>query len=99
MKSLLNALFCILCGFSLNAQVDYNANEIVAPFEGHFRTAVNLGSYTSFTQENLADLAAGNVDEGIRGAGVKALRTGMFDNYTAFAGFNEQLPVYQHFEY
>ncbi len=99
MTSLHTTLLFLFFSVGMTAQISYTANDVVTPFDGFFRPACNLGSYTSFTTENLADLAAGNPDEGIRGVGVKALRPGMFENYTAFAGFQEQIPAYQHFEY
>ena len=99
MNKVHTTLLFLLLSIGMSAQISYTANDVVTPFDGYFRPACNLGSYTSFTTENLADLAAGNPDEGIRGVGVKALRPGMFESYTAFAGFQEQIPAYQHFEY
>jgi PKD repeat protein len=99
MNSVHTTLLFLFFSIGMTAQISYTANDVVTPFNGFFRPACNLGSYTSFTTENLVDLAAGNPDEGIRGVGVKALRLGMFESYTAFAGFQEQIPAYQYFEY
>ena len=91
--------FVFLLAIHLQAQVNYTAKDVVTPYDGHFRPACNLGSYTSFSSQNLADLAAGNSELGVRGVGVKALRPGMFDEFTTIKGYDDQLPVYDHHKY
>ncbi len=86
-----------LLSLSLLAQPNFTANDQVVPYDGHFRPTVNLGEYTSFSEEELADLAAGNTDLGVRGVGAKALRPGLFEEFVQSEGYDSKLDEYEHF--
>lgn len=87
----------ILCSVLTWAQPNYTANDQVDPYDGFFRPAVNLGEYTSFNEIQLADLAAGNPEIGVKGIGAKALRPGLFEDFVEFAGYDSKLNEYFHF--
>lgn len=88
---------CLCLPYILLAQPNYTANDQVTPYNGHFRPSVNLGEYTSFSEEALADLAAGNPALGVRGVGAKALRPGLFEEFVASEGYDSKLAEYEHF--
>jgi PKD repeat protein len=100
----INLLFCTaLFDFNvLNAQVNYTANNQVLPYAGGFHPSANIGEYTSFTDEQLGLLAAGGVPpngKGIMmGAGVKALRPGLFEGYVEVAGYDARVPTFQYYK-
>lgn len=85
---------------SLSAQVGYTANDQVTPYNGGFHPSANLGEYTAFSDEQLAVLAAGGkVDEGaVTGAGIKALRPGLFESFMEEAGYQSRVPAYEFFK-
>lgn len=89
------ALLCL--AFFGKAQTNFTANDFVNPYEGFFRPGVNLGDYISFTEEELADLSAGNASLGVPGVGVKALRPGLFEEFVATEGYESKIATYQHF--
>jgi len=57
------------------SRIDYTANDSIKPYDGHFRPGVNLKFYPPWSDEQLGDIAAGNIETNIDGAGVKAIRT------------------------
>jgi PKD repeat protein len=79
------------------AQVDYTANDQVTPYDGGFRPGLNSGFYPGFTDEDLADLAAGNPMIGNKGVGAKALRPGLFESFTAEWGVDSRIETFQHY--
>ncbi len=81
----------------LSAQVDYTANDQVTPYEGGFRPGLNSGLYPGFTDEDLADLAAGNIEIGNKGVGAKALRPGLFESFTSEWGVDARVETFQHY--
>ena len=87
----------------LLAQVNYTANEQVTPYTGGFHPSTNIGEYTSFSEEQLALLAAGGMPPSdtqgfVTGVGVKALRPGLFEGFMEVAGYNAKVPTFQYYE-
>lgn len=81
----------------LFAQVNYTANDQVTPYEGGFRPGLNSGIYAGFTDEDLANLAAGNPEIGNKGVGAKALRPGLFESFTSEWGVDSRVSTFQHY--
>ncbi len=90
------SLFLFFCLKGLT-QVTFTANDAVAAYPYGFHPSVNLGTYTSFTDETLAELAAGNMAIGVEGAGVKALRPGLFESFLEQFGYDARLAAFQKF--
>ncbi len=92
----------LLSAFGGTAQVNFTANDAVQPYTGGFHPATNLGEYTSFTEEDLALLAAGGDNPSgsgeVRGVGVKSLRPGLFEGFMEVAGYESKLPAFQYWE-
>ncbi|MEL6923713.1 MAG: PKD domain-containing protein, partial [Bacteroidota bacterium] len=57
------------------SKLDFTANDSLIAYDGHFRPGVNLKFYSAWTDEGLADIAAGNIETDIEGVGAKAVRT------------------------
>ena len=87
-----------LFALTLQAQVNFTANNQVNPYPYGFHPAANIGQYTSFSEEQLALLAAGGpapTGGNVLGAGVKSLRPGIFESYVEVAGYDASLPTFQ----
>lgn len=92
------ALLCL--AFASIAQVNFTANNVVQPYNGYFHPSANIGEYTAFSEEQLAILAAGGkVGTGqVMGAGVKALRPGLFEGFMEVAGYEAKVPTFEFFQ-
>lgn len=89
-------LFCLFG--QITAQVAYTAKDIVTPYSEGFRPGSNLGYFPPWTDEDLANIAAGNPELGIKGVGVKAIRPGLFESFVEEWGYELRLPTYEHFD-
>ena len=87
-------LFC----FKSHAQVSFTANDQVKPYGGYFHPSANIGEYTSFSEETLAELAAGNPIINVPGVGVKALRPGLFESFLEQAGYQANIPTFEFYQ-
>ena len=81
----------------LTAQVNYNANSQVTPYNGLFRPGVNPAFYPNWSSEQVADVAAGNALYGVPGVGVKTMRTAMSDDFVTQFGYDYLLPTYDYY--
>lgn len=98
----MNTPFCcgwLLVCFSVTAfsQIDYTANDTVPTYEGVFRPGANMGFYNGWTDAQLADIAAGNQDLGIDGAGVRAFRPLLPEYFLEDWGYDIRVPTFQHY--
>ncbi len=96
-------LFClvILLSFELSSQVNYTARDQVQPYEGLFRPGSNLHFTQAgqlYTDEDLANIAAGNPSEGILGAGVKTIRPSLPNRFVEQWGYDIRLSTFQHYK-
>ncbi len=91
-------LILLSTGSSLFSQIDYTAKDVVPPYEGVFRPGSNLGYFPPWSDEDLANIAAGNESENLTGVGVKAIRPGLFGSFVEEWGYELRLPTYDHFE-
>jgi len=89
-------LFCLLTSAS-NAQVNYTANEVVPPYSGTFRPGLNFGVFPPWTDEQLADIAAGNETLGVPGVGARAIRPALYGHFVEEYGYDFRLAAYEHF--
>ncbi len=97
MRSLTTILLVWVCT-SLFAQVNYTANNLIKPYTGDFRAAMNLGYYPPFNEEQLAILSAGSKDLGVEGIGIKALRPLIPDNFTEVWGLNFRINTLKQYQ-
>ena len=93
--------FCILLFATflnlptVQAQVNYTANNIVRPYTGGFRAGVNFDIYRGFSDEDLALLAAGSDRYGVSGVSAKAIRPAFFENFAELFGYDSRIPAFQ----
>jgi hypothetical protein len=73
------------------------ANDMVPKYEGTFRFGSNMGYYPPYTDDKLADIAAGNPELGVQGVGVNALRPALFEHFLEYWGYNIRLDAFQHY--
>jgi len=71
MQKITTTLLTYVCfSWMLNAQINFTANDQVPDYSGKFRFGVNPGYHGSdWRDDDLADIAAGNSNLGIEGAG------------------------------
>ena len=91
-------IVCLSLPFLSAAQINYTANDQVQVYNGSFRPGINFGSYPTYSDEELAELAAGNPSKGIAGVGVKAARPGLFESFTELYGIDARVSTYQYYE-
>ncbi|MEM6964762.1 MAG: discoidin domain-containing protein [Bacteroidota bacterium] len=98
MKSLLPLIFLLASSWSLTGQVNYNANDVVPNYSEPFRPGINPGTYNQWTDEQIADLAAGNPYLSIPGLGVKSIRPSLPENFLDVFGYDVRLGAFQYYE-
>lgn len=74
------------------------ANDAIPPYNEPFRPGANLGYFPGLSNQNLADLAAGNEANGIQGIGAKSIRTGIFNEFVEVWGYDFLEETYDYFE-
>ena len=84
-------------GGNESGNVNYTANDQVTPYTGVFRPGTNVGYNPPWTDEEMANLAAGNPALGVKGIGAKTMRPGLFDVITAVYGYDFRLETYEHY--
>ncbi len=80
------------------AQVNYNANDIVPEYGGYFRMGINPGTYNQWTDEQIADLAAGNPYLDIPGIGANAIRPSLPEFFLDTYGYDVRLGAFQYYQ-
>ncbi|MFK8005989.1 MAG: lectin-like protein [Saprospiraceae bacterium] len=81
------------------AQVSYNANDQVTPYDGIFRPGVNPGYYGgNWNDYFLTDIAGGNPAAGTEGAGVRALRSSLPEFITLIYDYPTWQGIYDYYE-
>ncbi len=79
-------------------EVDYTANDQVTPYTGLFRPGANIGYNPPWSDDELAELAAGNPNLGIDGIGAKTIRPGLYDIITSVYGYDIRLSTYEYYK-
>ncbi|MEO1517638.1 MAG: PKD domain-containing protein [Bacteroidota bacterium] len=77
--------------------VNYTANDRVTPYKGSFRPGTNLGYNPPWSDEELADIAAGNESLGVKGAGCKTIRPALNESFLEEWGYDIRFETYQHY--
>ena len=91
-------VFLFFLSFSLFGQVNYTANDVVPAYDGYFRPGVNPGNYNTWTDEQIADLAAGNPYIGVPGIGAKSLRPSLPEVFLDVFGYDVRLGAFQYYD-
>ncbi|MEL6868118.1 MAG: hypothetical protein AAFP19_27090, partial [Bacteroidota bacterium] len=88
----------LLLALPLLAQVNYTANDTVRPYDGYFRPGTNMGYNPPWTDEQLANIAAGNPAMGIPGIGAKAIRPALDGEFMETFGYESRIDAYDHYQ-
>ncbi len=93
------SLFLLVVSFNqLFAQVNYNANNVVLPYDSKFYFGCNTSYYgPAWPDELLGDIAAGNPVVGQDGIGVKTLRVALFEHFLEEWGYDIRLSTFEHY--
>jgi len=102
MQTIYYYLLAIICLFStsktIDAQVNYTANNRVTPYEGNFGYGTNVGYYPLWTQEELADITIGNKAEGVDGVGITTMRPALFEHFMEQWGYDLRVKTFEHYK-
>jgi PKD repeat protein len=88
---------------NIDVQVaDINANATTADnriprYDAPFRAGVNLKYIPNWRDEEVADIAAGNLEKNVGGIGAKSLRTILPDYFTHFWGTDIRKSAFEHY--
>lgn len=74
-------LFFLFTPFIILGQVSFTANDVVTPYDKHFRYGANMGYYPPWQDYQLAEIAAGDSRLKLPGIGVNALRPALFEHF------------------
>lgn len=100
MKKTPTLIVLLLTLYSLSswAQINYTANERVRPYTEDFGYGANMGYYTPWKDEQLAEIAMGLPDKGFFGAGVNTLRPALFAHFLEYYGYDIRVPTFQYYQ-
>ncbi|MEM1323325.1 MAG: PKD domain-containing protein [Bacteroidota bacterium] len=77
--------------------VGYTANDVVHPYTRGFRPGSNLGYFPPWQDEQLADIAAGNPDYDVPGAGCKSVRPAQHESFLEEWGYDIRVETFNHY--
>ena len=101
MKRILLSCVSFFVFVSLQAQVNFTANDQVAPYTDFFRPGTNLGFQDDsalYTDEDLANIAAGNPAAGTIGIGAKAIRPSLPGFFIEQWGIDIRKETFEHYD-
>lgn len=96
MKALITTL--LLCPFWLFAQVNYTAKDQVPAYNEPFGFGVNPGIAQGWTDYTLANIAAGNPELGVQGAGINTMRPWLPEWFLDYWGYDIRVPQYTYWQ-
>ena len=76
----------------------YTANDRVTPYSQGFRPGTNLGYFPPWSDAELADIAAGCPEKGVRGAGAKSIRPSLVEHFLDQYGYDARYTTYLHYD-
>ena len=97
MKKYILLPFLVFAFYNSYSQVNYTANDQVVEYNGTFRAGSNLGAYSNWTDQQLADIAAGNPALNIKGAGVKTFRPTLPEIFLEAFGYDIRRDAFDHY--
>ncbi|MFK7773824.1 MAG: lectin-like protein [Saprospiraceae bacterium] len=96
---LITLSFLFFVTIDTRAQVSYNANDQVTPYDGIFRPGVNPGYYGgNWNDYFLTDIVGGNPAAGTDGAGVRAFRSSLPEAITLIYDYPTWQGIYDYYE-
>ncbi len=80
------------------AQPSVTANDSIPKYYNTFGLGTNMGWNPPWSDEQLADLAAGNPAEGIDGIGVNCMRPALFEFFLENWGYDIRVSAFEHYK-
>ncbi len=74
------------------------ANTLVPDYVGDFRAGANVKFADGWTDEQLADIAGGNIETGISGVNAKTARTSLPDFFVDYWGTDVRSKTFEHYK-
>ncbi len=92
-------LLSLFFSFRVASQTpNFTANETVPPYAGNYHYGANLGAYYFWTDQQLADIAAGNPAKSVEGVGVTSLRLSLPDGFVDYWGYDIRKDAFLHYD-
>ena len=82
----------------LSAQPSITANDSIPKYYNTFGFGTNMGWNPPWTDEQLADLAAGNPEVGIDGIGANCMRPALFEFFLENWSYDIRVPAFEHYK-
>ena len=79
-------------------QPTFTANDTIPTYNGTLRAGVNFDQYRGFSDEDLANLSAGNAQLGVAGVGIQSVRPGLFESFTELYGMDTRIPTFKYYD-
>jgi len=97
MRYLILSLLLLFSVFGFS-QVDFTANDSVGQYNYPFAYGTNMGYYPGWKDKNLADIAAGNPELEVKGAGVNGMRPALFEHFLEYYGYDVRIEEFEHYQ-
>ena len=101
MKKILHLLCCIILlssAISSFAQPNYTANDKVKKYTGDFLYGIGGDYYPGWTDDQLADIAAGAPLKNVPGVGVGSIRVALFEHFLEYWGYNIRANTFNYYQ-
>jgi hypothetical protein len=82
--------FCL--AMPIFAQVNFTANNQITPYTGVYRPGINMGYVPGWSNQELANISAGNSAINQKGIGAKSIRQGLYEEVLDVFGYNLAVP-------
>ena len=79
------------------AQPNQTANDFVPEYDEEFGYGTNMGYNPPYSDEQIAEIAAGKTSDGIHGAGVNALRPGLWEFFLEAWGYDIRTSTFDYY--
>lgn len=93
----LSIIFALATASPTHAQINFTANDTVPLYTKPFGFGANMGYYTGWTDDQLADIAVGNSELNITGTGVNVLRPSLPENFVEEWGYDIRTSTFEHY--
>ncbi|MEM6966019.1 MAG: T9SS type A sorting domain-containing protein [Bacteroidota bacterium] len=100
MRKILYTFCFIFLSHLVFSQPNFTANDVVPTYETPFRLSVNPNfNGNQWSDQKLADIAAGNTDLQVKGVGVNSFRVPLPENFLDYWGYDIRVDAFQHYTY
>ena len=89
-------LLCLLPMLAY-AQPNYTANDKVPEYNEEFGYGTNMGYNPPYSDQQIAEIASGKTSDGIHGAGVNALRPGLWEYFLEAWGYDIRTDAFDYY--